>query len=214
MKLEHWTLDRFKPYERNPRQNDAVVDKMIASIAEFGFRMPVVVQSDGTVVDGHLRLKAAIQMELAQVPVVLADELTSEQVKAFRLLANRSANWADWDADLLSQELEELDMAGFDLELTGFSDLEIDNLLGEEVPDKPQTDYQPAQIFRGGGDYGPGDDEEEEDEAGPVPSIGGSYPLAIVLGFNDFQRWKAYKEGIGIKRDLQAFLQLLDEVNP
>ena len=74
---------------------------MCSAIKEFGFRIPVVARSDGTVVDGHLRLKAARQLGLSTVPVVLADELTDAQVKAFRLLANRSANWADWDDELL-----------------------------------------------------------------------------------------------------------------
>jgi hypothetical protein len=226
MDLQHWELGRFKPYANNPRKNDAVVDRMVKSIAEFGFRMPVVVKSDGTVVDGHLRLKAAKQIGMTQIPVVLADELTDEQVRAFRLLANRSANWAEWDTELLAIELTELDLENFDLELTGFDDAELDLLLIEE-DEKPQTDYQSPQIFTrpdatAPTDYNrysygdrPGEDDDDEPEDEPEQSttaIGGNYPLAIVLPFADYQRWKAYKEAIGIKRDTTAFLKLLEEV--
>lgn len=217
MELQHWTLDRFKPYRHNPRRNDEVVDKMVASIAEFGFRMPVVVKSDGTVVDGHLRLKAAMAMELAEVPVVLADELSEEQVKAFRLLANRSANWAEWDEQLLALELNSLNFNDFDMTLTGFSDDELNLYLPDGFDTTPVTSYQSPQVFSrpDATDYGD-DDEWEGDEAeedAPAPAIGGQYPLAIVLTFPEYQRWKAYKDSIGIKRDLQAFLRLLESAN-
>ena len=102
LKTASWPLDKLVPYARNPRDNDAQIARMAAAIREFGFRIPIVVRSDGTVVDGHLRLKAARQLGLAEVPVVLADELSDAQVKAFRLLANRSATWAAWDEDLLT----------------------------------------------------------------------------------------------------------------
>ncbi len=102
---------------------------MAGSILEFGFRIPVVVKSDGTVVDGHLRLKAAQKLRLDTVPVVIADELTDAQVKAFRILANQSTAWASWDEDLLICEIEDLKIAGFDLELTGFEISKIEEML-------------------------------------------------------------------------------------
>lgn len=89
LKIEYWPVEKLIPYVRNPRKNDAQVDKMVGAIREFGFRIPIVAKSDGSVVDGHLRLKAAQNLGLSEVPVVLADELTEAQVKAFRLLANR-----------------------------------------------------------------------------------------------------------------------------
>src|SRR5690606_20841996 len=102
---------------------------------------PCVVQSDGRLVDGHLRLKAARQLGLTTVPVVLADDLTPAQIKAFRLLANRSATWAEWDEDLLRLELEELQLSEFDLSLTGFDPDELAELLsGEETTTDGQTD--------------------------------------------------------------------------
>lgn len=129
LKVEQWPIERLIPYTRNPRKNDDQVDKMCAAIREFGFRIPVVAKSDGTVVDGHLRLKAARQLGLKHVPVALADELSDDQVKAFRILANQSANWADWDISLLAGELQELDNSGFDLTLTGLMQAEIDDVL-------------------------------------------------------------------------------------
>jgi len=135
LKTESWPIERLVPYARNPRKNDEQVERMVAAIREFGFRIPVVAKSDGTVVDGHLRLKAAQKLGLTEVPVALADELTDAQVKAFRLLANRSANWAAWDEDLLALELEELQAMAFDVSLTGFDAAEIDSLLA-----KPTTD--------------------------------------------------------------------------
>lgn len=106
LKVETWPIERLVEYARNPRKNDEQVERMKAAIKEFGFRIPVVAKSDGTLVDGHLRLKAARALGLTEVPVALADELTDTQVKAFRLLANQSANWAEWDYDLLKLALQ------------------------------------------------------------------------------------------------------------
>ncbi len=122
--------DSLIDYARNPRKNDQVLDKMVAAIKEFGFRIPIVAKSDGQVIDGHLRLKAARKLGLKEVPVALADELSEAQIKAFRLLANRSANWAEWDDELLKLELEEIKELDFPLEMTGFADWEIGNALG------------------------------------------------------------------------------------
>lgn len=129
LKLEIWPVEKLKPYAKNPRKNEAVVDKMVASIEEFGFRIPIVAKSNGSVVDGHLRLKAALKLGMKEVPVALADELTEEQVKAFRILANRSANWAEWEVPLLAEELQDLSQSNFDLELTGLNPVEIDDVI-------------------------------------------------------------------------------------
>jgi hypothetical protein len=131
--IEQWPIERFIEYARNPRRNDEVVDKMVAAIKEFGFRIPIIAKSDGLIVDGHLRLKAARKLGLKMLPVALADELTDDQIKAFRLLANKSVSWAEWDEDLLRLEISELDAAGFDLDLTGFSDTELSGLMNPEA---------------------------------------------------------------------------------
>jgi DNA modification methylase len=129
LQVQLWPIDRIVPYARKLRRNDAAVDRMCASIREFGFKIPCLVRSDGEVVDGDLRLKAARKLGLPEVPVILCDEWTSTQVKAFRLLVNQSATWADWDEDLLARELQELSEADVDLRLTGFDPGEIDDHL-------------------------------------------------------------------------------------
>jgi len=131
-----WPSGPSPCYARNPRKNDGVVDRMCASIREFGFKIPVLARSDGTVVDGHLRIKAARKLDITQIPVILCDEWTEAQVKAFRLVVNRSVMWADWDDELLSLELQELAAADFDLSLTGFDPRELEDLLA--LPDKDE----------------------------------------------------------------------------
>src|ERR1039458_3977781 len=133
--VQFWPIERFVFYVRNPRKNDAAVDRMCASIREFGFKVPVLARSSGTVVDGHLRLKSAKKLgswpggDVTAIPVILCDEWTEAQVRAFRLRVNRSATWADFDEELLALEIQELNEADFDLSLTGFDQKEIDDLL-------------------------------------------------------------------------------------
>jgi DNA modification methylase len=129
VQIQLWPIDRFVPYIRHLRRNAAAVDRMCSSIREFGFKVPCLVRGDGEVVDGDLRLKAARKLGLTEVPVILCDEWTLTQVKAFRLLVNRSAVWADWDKELLAVEFQELSEAYSDLSLTGFDPREIDDLL-------------------------------------------------------------------------------------
>ena len=126
--IETWPIEKLIPYERNPRNNDSVVDKMVSSFTEFGFRIPIVAKSNGLIIDGHLRYKAAQKMGLKEVPVALADDLTDAQVKAFRILANKSATWATWDTDLLKLEFDDLEGLDFDFTLTGFEEWEIKSL--------------------------------------------------------------------------------------
>jgi DNA modification methylase len=130
--IELWPIDKLIFYARNPRKNDAAVDRMAASIREFGFKIPVLARSTGEVVDGHLRLKAARKLGITEVPVILCDEWTEAQVKAFRLMVNRSVAWADWDEELLAQELIDLKGLDFDLGLTGFEDDELTRLLASQ----------------------------------------------------------------------------------
>jgi DNA modification methylase len=150
--FETWPIDRCIEYARNPRKNDHAVDKVAAAIREFGFRVPICAKSDGTVVDGHLRLKAAKKLGLTEVPVILADDMSEAQIKAFRLSVNKVAELADWDNDLLALEFDELREMGFDLTLTGFEPDEIGALFPEqgtegltdedavpEVPEQPVT---------------------------------------------------------------------------
>lgn len=125
LQLEQWPIERLIDYARNLCRNDHAVEQITAVITEFGFRIPVIARSSGEIVDGHLRLKAARRLGLSTVPVVLADELTDAQIRAFLLLVNRSATWAGWDDALLALELEDLQLSEFELALTGFDEEEI-----------------------------------------------------------------------------------------
>jgi site-specific DNA-methyltransferase (adenine-specific) len=133
MQVEHWPIERLIEYARNPRKNDHAVDRVAAAIREFGFRVPVIAKSDGTVVDGHLRLKAAKKLGLETVPVMLADDMTDIQIKAFRLSVNKMAEMAEWDNELLVLELADLGEMGFDMDLTGFTLDEISALTPLEL---------------------------------------------------------------------------------
>ena len=128
MQIEYWDIERLQPYARNPRKNDEAVPKMAGLIREFGFKVPVIVRSTGEVIDGHLRLKAAWSLGMTQIPVVIADEWTDAQVKAFRLAVNRSAEWAEWDEELLKLELDDLKLENFDLDLIGFDEAHFASL--------------------------------------------------------------------------------------
>jgi DNA modification methylase len=145
--VQTWQIDKLVFYARNPRKNDAAVDRMCGSIREFGFKIPVLARSDGEVVDGHLRLKAARKLgswpggDTSSIPVILCDEWTPAQVKAFRIMVNRSVTWADWDEELLAIELQELNASDFDLSLTGFDPREIDGLLA--IPEKEEANAVP-----------------------------------------------------------------------
>ena len=143
LQITNWPITKFIPYIRNPRKNDKAVDRMVGSIQEFGFKIPVLARSDGEVVDGHLRLKAAHKMGMTELPVTLCDEWTAAQVKAFRLMVNRSATWAEWDDELVALEVEELKAIDFDLSLTGFKPIEIDSFLLDESKEQA-ADVGPA----------------------------------------------------------------------
>ena len=141
--FENWPIEKCIDYARNPRKNDHAVDKVAAAIKEFGFRVPIVAKSDGLVVDGHLRLKAAKKLGLTEVPVILADDMSEAQIKAFRLSVNKMAEFAEWDVDLLKLEFADLQEQGFDLSLTGFETGEIANFLAEPTEGLTDEDAVP-----------------------------------------------------------------------
>ena len=131
--------EEVAPYDKNPRLNDDAVDAVASSIREFGFKVPIVVDSEGVVVSGHTRLKAAKALGLTEVPVIVADDLDKTKIKAFRLADNKVAELADWDESLLVKELEELaelsyDMGQFEFDLDPEPDGDDDDGLGD-IPD-------------------------------------------------------------------------------
>jgi DNA modification methylase len=141
--IQFWPLDKFKPYDRNPRKNDQAVDRMCEMIKEYGFKIPVLVLSSGEVVDGHLRLKAATKLATTEVPVLLCDEWTPAQVKGFRIMVNASANWASWDTDLLHFEMLALKDLQFDLKFTGFDADQVAGYLTPRTTGKTDEDLTP-----------------------------------------------------------------------
>ena len=117
--IKYLPTDDLIPYANNPRRNDTAVDKVANSIKEFGFRVPIVVDADNVIVAGHTRLKAAKKLGLKTVPCVVADDLTEDQIKAYRLADNKVSELAEWDFELLDLELDdiELDMSQFGFEI-------------------------------------------------------------------------------------------------
>ena len=109
-------LADIKPYEKNPRKNDNAVDEVANSIKEFGFKVPIVIDKDNVIVCGHTRYKASKKLGLEVVPCVVADDLTEEQIKAYRLADNKVSELAEWDIDLLGEELEDI----FDIDMSDF----------------------------------------------------------------------------------------------
>jgi DNA modification methylase len=158
MNIELRPLAEIKPYEKNPRINDAAVEAVARSIEEFGFRQPIVVDADGVIVVGHTRWKAAGKLGLDKVPVHVARDLTPEQAKAYRIADNATADLATWDLELLPGELAELQALDVDLSLLGFGEDELAELLDpgvkqgltdpDDVPEPPdEAITQPGDLW-------------------------------------------------------------------
>ena len=128
-------IGELKPYETNPRHNDMAVDAVAASIQQFGFKNPVIIDKDGVIVAGHTRYKAAKKLGITDIPCISADDLSDEQIKAFRLADNKTAELAEWDEDLLGKEMQGI--INIDMSQFGFSVGEDE--LGEEMQDDKYT---------------------------------------------------------------------------
>src|SRR5450631_700840 len=140
-RIEHWPLDRLIPYARNPRtHSDAQVAQIAASIAEFGFNNPILVDTKAGIIAGHGRLLAARKLQLAEVPVIVLDHLTEAQKRAYILADNQLALNAGWDDTLLAAELAALQQEDFDLSLIGFEDAELARLLAAQDAAEGLTD--------------------------------------------------------------------------
>jgi DNA modification methylase len=135
MKIQLRKVSEIKPYANNPRINDAAVEAVAASVREFGFRQPIVVDESGVIVVGHTRYKAALKLGLEKVPVHVATGLTPAQIKAYRLADNQCATLSNWDYERLPLELAELQKMDFDLNLTGLSPEELLRLLEPATPE-------------------------------------------------------------------------------
>lgn len=143
--IEMRTADLIE-YENNPRINDLAVEKVAESIREFGFKVPIVVDSRNVIIAGHTRLRAAESLGLDKVPVIVADDLTDGQVKAFRLADNKTGEFAEWDFEKLDEEMEELALMDFDMSLFGFKESQQIDWAGvedltEDVYEEPKKQY-------------------------------------------------------------------------
>ena len=150
LEIRHLPTGSLSHYQNNPRRNDPAVDRLIPLLREFGLRSPLLVrQIDGQteVVDGHLRLKAATKMGLAEVPTVDVSDLSEAQVRALRLAMNKSAEFAEWDDELLAAELRAIEALGMGLDLTGFGDEELARLLGQDEESEPSNAGALAAAF-------------------------------------------------------------------
>lgn len=139
-------INEVIPYEKNPRINDNAVPAVMKSIEEFGFKVPIVIDKNGTIVTGHTRLKAAKKLGMKTVPCIVADDLTPEQIKAFRLADNKVAEAAEWDMELLNEELDgiiDIDMSDFNFgditDSPSSEDVVEDDGENIELPSEPKT---------------------------------------------------------------------------
>lgn len=144
MNIVIMNIGDIKPYEKNPRKNDAAVKYVQESIKQFGFKVPIIIDKDNVIVAGHTRYKAAKKLKMKEVPCIVADDLTDEQVKAFRLADNKVAEMAEWDFDLLADELDELfdfDMSvfGFEEETTEEETEVVEDDFDAELPEEPKA---------------------------------------------------------------------------
>ena len=156
MNIVEKDINELVMYENNPRKNDEAVKYVAESISQFGFKVPVIVDKDNVIVAGHTRVKAARKLKLQTVPCIVADDLTPEQIKAFRLADNKVSEFSEWDLDLLNIELDnicDIDMADF-----GFEDLKANminddkNIVEDDVPEMPEksiTQYGDIWIMGG-----------------------------------------------------------------
>lgn len=142
MQIYDKPLGWLTPYENNPRNNGEAVEPVANSISEFGFKVPIVATSDGEIINGHTRWKAAKKLKLKTVPVIIADDLTEEQVRAFRLADNKVAEIAQWDIELLLSEIESVD--NLDMTLFGFTD--SDYTLDDFEDEETDTDISEDEI--------------------------------------------------------------------
>ncbi len=144
MQIEMRDIATIQPYENNPRRNDDSIDAVSASIKEYGFRQPIVIDETGVVIVGHSRLRAAVKLGMQKVPVHIAIGLTPQQAKAYRLADNQTATLSTWDDDKLTAELMELQKQGFDLDLTGFGSEQLNELMNIPTDGLTDPDEVPA----------------------------------------------------------------------
>ena len=149
LQIEYIPISEIIPYRKNPRKNDKAVDVVAKSIKEFGFKNPIILDKNNEVIAGHTRLRAAKQLKMKEVPIIWAEDLDEEQIKSFRIMDNKSAEYSNWNFDLLKEEFEGLES----LEFTGFTEAEIDKILNPKekfsIGDKePKYQIKTGDIYK------------------------------------------------------------------
>lgn len=140
--IQYINLNDIIPYANNPRNNDGeAVDKVAASIKEFGFNVPLVLDKDNVIITGHTRYKAAKKLSLNEVPCICAEHLTPAQVKAYRIADNKVSEYSKWNDEMLAIELEQLQELSLSLDLTGFENWELEHFLN------PLSDEELQEFF-------------------------------------------------------------------
>ncbi len=179
-KIIYLKLDEIKPYKKNPRKNKKAVDKVAESIKQFGFRSPIVLDKDKVIICGHTRYEASLKLKLEKVPCIIADDLTEEQVKAYRLADNKVSEFAEWDFDLLDEEMQ--DILNIDMSDFGFEFVDAEE---EHEKQQKNTQERVANIlnlgkaqFTGVGDYDIPEIQPEYDVDGVTEWIGFNYVLS------------------------------------
>lgn len=154
MEIVNKNIEEIKMYENNPRNNDGAVEYVANSIKEFGFKVPIVLDKNNVIVAGHTRYKAAKLLKITEIPCIIANDLSDDQVKAFRLIDNKAAELASWDIDLLNIELEnikDIDMELFNFEISNILDNVVDDEYEVELPEDPKT--KSGNIYKLGNHY-------------------------------------------------------------
>jgi DNA modification methylase len=218
--VELRNIEDIKPYARNPRDNDHAVEAVAASLHQFGFRQPIVLDKQHVIIVGETRYKAALKLGLKRVPVHIATDLTPAQIKAYRIADNKTGELAEWDHERLVQELMELEKMAFDLDLLGFEPEELQELCGVEVapgltdpddiPEPPDAAVtQPGDLYLLGdhrllcGDSSKSEDVDRLVAGGPIHLVNTDPPYnvqleprsknAIAVGLSSFEGTKHHQ---------------------
>ena len=215
-------LSELKPYEKNPRKNDEAVKYVMKSIKEFGFKVPIIIDKNNVIVCGHTRYKASKKLKLDTVPCIIADDLTEEQIKAFRLADNKVSEKAEWDFDLLDDELKgifDFDMTDFGFELDNIEEKPTQEVIEDEVPDVPEeSKAKYGDIYQLGnhrlmcGDSTSIDDVEKLMDGNKADMVFTDPPYGMNLD-TDYSSMKSeiFKGGIGGKKYEQG---IVDDFSP
>ena len=145
MEIKMVKVEDLKPYENNPRFNDDAVDYVAKSIKEFGFKVPMVIDKDNVIIAGHTRYKASLELGLEEVPAIIADDLTDEQIKAFRLADNKVGEKSEWDYELLSDELN--DILNINMKDFGFLDIDTDIEWDNTITSTDKLDDSVEEVY-------------------------------------------------------------------